>query len=103
LLVQLHSLSHPLPYTTLFRSLSGGVNLRVADFTGDGSPDFAVNLSQQWEEVHLLANDGRGNFAHRILFGSTNDDFAMSNLAAGEDRKSTRLNSSHVKISYAVI
>lgn len=65
-------------------NLSGGVNLRVADFTGDGSPDFAVNLSQQWEEVHLLANDGRGNFAHRILFGSTNDDFAMSNLAAGD-------------------
>ena len=65
-------------------SLAGGVNLRVADFTGDGMPDFAVNLSQQWEEVHLFENNGRGSFTSRTLFGSTNDDFAMSNLAAGD-------------------
>ena len=65
-------------------NLSGGVNIRVADLTGDGSPDLVTNLSQQWEEVYLLENDGRGNFKPRILFGSNNDDFAMSNLAVGD-------------------
>ncbi len=65
-------------------NLAGGINLRVADFTGDGIPDIAVNISQQWEEVYLLENDGRGRFRSRVLFGSTNDDFAMSNLAVAD-------------------
>lgn len=64
--------------------LAGGVNVRVADLTGDGNLDFVVNISQQWEEVYLLENDGRGNFRRRTLFGSTNDDFAMSNLTVGD-------------------
>jgi hypothetical protein len=65
-------------------SLAGGINVRIADLTGDGRPDFVVNISQQWEEVYLFENDGRGNFTKRTLFGSTNDDFAMSNLTVGD-------------------
>jgi hypothetical protein len=65
-------------------NLAGGINVRVADFTGNGAPDFVVNISQQWEEVYLFENDGRGNFQTRTLFGSTNDDFAMSNLTVGD-------------------
>ncbi|MEO5959465.1 MAG: VCBS repeat-containing protein, partial [Opitutaceae bacterium] len=65
-------------------NLSGGVNIRIADFTGDGTLDIVTNLSQQWEEVYLFDNDGRGNFKTRTLFGSTNDDFASSNLTSGD-------------------
>ena len=65
-------------------NLSGAVNIRVADFNGDGRPDLVANLSQQWEEVHLFENAGRGTFERRTLFGSTNDDFASSNLAIGD-------------------
>ena len=44
------------------------MNVRVADLTGNGAPDFVVNISQQWEEVYLFENDGRGNFSTRTLF-----------------------------------
>lgn len=65
-------------------NLSGAINLRVADFNRDGRPDLVANLSQQWEEVHLFENTGGGTFKARTLFGSTNDDFASSNLAIGD-------------------
>src|SRR5690606_42128535 len=77
--------SSPLfPYTTLFRS-------------------FVVDLQQQLACLHLVAflhvqgRDLANHFRaqHHFLF--------MAEIARGqEDRKSTRLNSSHVKISYAV-
>lgn len=61
-------------------NLSGTINVCVADFTGDGHPDIAAIVSQQWEEVHLFTNDGRGNFSDKVLFGSTNEDFACSGM-----------------------
>jgi hypothetical protein len=61
-------------------NLSGTINVCVADFTGDGHPDIAAIVSQQWEEVHLFTNDGRGNFSGKVLFGSTNEDFACSGM-----------------------
>src|SRR5690606_41272865 len=40
---------------------------------------------------------------HSVIVGTTNDDdFLADPTGARRDRKSTRLNSSHVKISYAV-
>ena len=38
-------------------------------------------ISQQWEEIHLFTGDGRGNFQDKILWGSTNQDFASSGIA----------------------
>src|SRR5689334_24646751 len=74
------------PYTTLFRSdLRGEVverDLRLA--TGDGGPPPALGLDQRADGV-LPAADHRGRAAVRR-----------------QDRKSTRLNSSHSSISYAV-
>src|SRR5690349_21890009 len=66
------------PYTTLFRSEA---DLDVADLVGRGDED--------GEAVGVVGDPyGDGARRRRIL--------------AAEDRKSTRLNSSHVEISYAV-
>lgn len=64
--------------------LSGTIHLRIADFTGDGKPDIVALVSQQWEEVHLFTNDGAGNFKGKVLFGSTNEDFASSGLSLAD-------------------
>lgn len=60
--------------------LSGTINVRVADFNGDGTPDIVGLVSQQWEEVYLFENDGAGHFSKKIIWGSTNEDYATSNL-----------------------
>src|SRR5256885_3629456 len=67
------------PYTTLFRS---------------GPGHYAVGCYQHGELV------GVANY--EVLQGSTDAEVALVVDAALRDRKSTRLNSSHLVISYAV-
>src|SRR5690606_40317402 len=73
------------PYTTLFRS-AGEVVARVGA---------AAFLAHQRRPRHRLAADQQVAQVQRRMP-------ARVVLAGGVDRKSTRLNSSHVKISYAV-
>src|SRR3712207_8851528 len=78
------------PYTTLFRSLVCCVSLSpVQTFSQDESASVSPRASQAQarEEVDLEI--------HLQLL-------MASNGAASSDRKSTRLNSSHANISYAV-
>src|SRR3712207_8091538 len=87
------------PYTTLFRSVAREA-LRICHFdpdTGDELPEQAGEcvracyrclLSYSNQPVHAQLN--RGTIGD-VLLGLT------------EDRKSTRLNSSHANISYAVL
>lgn len=63
---------------------SGNVNSPVADFDGDGRPDFTALISQEWEEVHLFRNEGNGRFTERILWGSTNEDFGSSGMKVAD-------------------
>src|SRR5256885_11872645 len=82
------------PYTTLFRSLSiekpasggddGGSNLR-ADFNSQGGPQFRADY--QMESPNLTSE-----LLWIVIWSSKQNS----------DRKSTRLNSSHLVISYAV-
>src|SRR3712207_8925819 len=82
------------PYTTLFRSLGEGGWLRHA-IAGDAQAidTRAICLIRET----LARHNGLADFA-----------FAMQGLGSGAislfgtDRKSTRLNSSHANISYAV-
>src|SRR5690242_21288276 len=72
------------PYTTLFRSHMVGFNQRRA-------PGIAA----------IQAAIAQGRLGHpRQFIGRYLSDYARS--PEGPDRKSTRLNSSHMSISYAV-
>src|SRR2546428_4203652 len=71
------------PYTTLFRSLDAGVQLGVSvDCVGYGALD--------------------GGSTYPNLAGKAYRDLRTIGVTTGGDRKSTRLNSSHDQISYAV-
>src|SRR5690606_41848143 len=79
-----------LPYTTLFRSAEAA-RLAVAATRTDG-----VRMGGTF--THLYASEEEDE-------GPTREQLARFDelvAAIREDRKSTRLNSSHVKISYAV-
>src|SRR5690606_39719091 len=79
------------PYTTLFRSARGEPVGREQVL--DGQVDHGHAAGQRQQRLRLLeigVDVARIEVAHAQF-----ED-------AGEDRKSTRLNSSHVKISYAV-
>src|SRR3712207_7419635 len=88
------------PYTTLFRSVDDpepGLEARVHD------PLWL--LARQWQLGELLAEDGGTPVIARVSL----QEGHISRYRAGDagsaaeaDRKSTRLNSSHANISYAV-
>jgi len=63
---------------------SGCIHTPVADFDGDGAPDFAALISQEWEEVHWFHNLGHGQFQDSIIWGSTNEDYGSSGLAVAD-------------------
>lgn len=62
-------------------SLSGAINVCVADMNGDHTPDIVAVVSQQWEEIYLFENNGHGDFTSKKLFGSTNQDFGSSGIS----------------------
>src|SRR3712207_8698164 len=75
------------PYTTLFRSPPG--NRTRSARSGDASAQGVGDRGAQ--------PDGEGRLGPLV---AADDDHARP--ARGQDRKSTRLNSSHANISYAV-
>src|SRR5690606_41188962 len=91
--------STPFPYTTLFRSVA------LTGALGDagehrGTTEVLGDAGDHLLDEHRLAHAGaaeQADLATLHVRGEQVDD-----LDAGLDRKSTRLNSSHVKISYAV-
>src|SRR5258707_6520406 len=76
------------PYTTLFRS-QAALNAALASCASGLA---VVNIDNGFGAAHV---------ALRIL-GEENHDGAQNPDYRAEDRKSTRLNSSHANISYAV-
>ena len=64
----------------VLQSLSGPIHCPIADIDGDGHLDIVVLVSQEWEEIYLYHNDGRGNFRPLRIFGSDNPDFGSSGI-----------------------
>src|SRR5207248_11378992 len=98
-----HPTPTPFPYTTLFRSGQKDFSALVtkikasgctAVFYGGYSPEAGLLRKQMTQagltSVTLVGGDG-----------IKDDTFLSTAGSAGEDRKSTRLNSSHRTISYA--
>src|SRR3712207_8260910 len=88
------------PYTTLFRSEGAGVDV--------GGPAREVLREAQVDAVvdghHRLAADERRQHVMRLVHEVRRLAREREGHAEllGQDRKSTRLNSSHANISYAV-
>ena len=62
----------------VLQRLSGAINAEIADIDGDGDLDIVSLVSQEWEEVWLFVNDGRGHFTPKLVWGATNADFGSS-------------------------
>src|SRR5258705_1835557 len=78
------------PYTTLFRSVDQGGNQQKD--SGDNQIGHLHRIRfRRYVGLHLLRTHG-GSLRRRVLDSRKNE----------RDRKSTRLNSSHLGISYAV-
>ncbi|MBM4049776.1 MAG: VCBS repeat-containing protein, partial [Planctomycetes bacterium] len=60
--------------------LSGTIHTPVADMDGDGDLDIVAIVSQEWEEIYVFENDGKGHFTTRLVWGSSNEDFGSSGI-----------------------
>src|SRR5690606_40888962 len=87
------------PYTTLFRSLQGAAGEGAVPHVGNGDLDgVLVHRRFRSEDV-----GGHGDVLGEVLgHASADHEKTCGWVLILQDRKSTRLNSSHVKISYAV-
>ena len=62
----------------VLQTLSGAINAEIADVDGDRDLDIVSLVSQEWEEIYVFVNDGRGNFSPTRVFGASNEDFGSS-------------------------
>src|SRR5205085_12418637 len=86
------------PYTTLFRSNAGSHHSRATGVVEVSEVD--AGSTRDCDSAVYPAAVHR---ARRCLFARSRSDAAeVGLLASSRDRKSTRLNSSHSQISYAV-
>ncbi len=64
----------------ILQTISGGINCELCDIDHDGDLDIVTLISQEWEEIYLFINDGKGRFTPKLLWGSTNEDFGSSSI-----------------------
>src|SRR3712207_9301599 len=91
------------PYTTLFRSKPMAQLLMAADATVTVCHSRTVDLAHHTRQADIIAcatGKPRVLTADMVKPGAVVLDFGVN--VVGGDRKSTRLNSSHANISYAV-
>src|SRR5690606_40814548 len=99
----IYPLATPLPYTTLFRSSVGRAayeNRRITELVPPPDQHLALQFA-----VELRRLDSVSQLLQPLPSIAGNVDkivLVHHRLGLFVDRKSTRLNSSHVKISYAV-
>src|SRR5690349_22583300 len=90
------------PYTTLFRSINGGFFIfkkAIFNYIHEKEELVIEPFQRLVAEKQLIGYPYDGFWASMDTF---KDKQQLESLCAKGDRKSTRLNSSHVEISYAV-
>jgi hypothetical protein len=58
----------------------GTIHVPVADFNGDGRPDFVALVSQEFESVELFLNREDGQFEKQVLFSAGDPSFGSSGI-----------------------
>src|SRR5207253_4478977 len=86
----------PFPYTTLFRSAAKHARRCDAGGQPDGNAGQNKPRTKAEDQAEHVAGIRSQRFTHANFVRSLRH-------RVGQDRKSTRLNSSHVAISYAVL
>lgn len=64
------------------QTLSGPIHCELVDADNDADLDIVLLVSQEWEEIYLFDNDGRGHFQPIRIFGSDNEDFGSSGISS---------------------
>jgi hypothetical protein len=64
----------------ILQNLSGPINVIIDDIDKDGDNDIISLVSQEWEEIYIFINDGKGNFTSKLIYGSNNEDFGSSGI-----------------------
>src|SRR5207248_9665264 len=91
------------PYTTLFRSVdAAGSIMTIMGYVQ--APEITIKGDSQPDTILIDMSDPQSALLGHavVLGGGANDAITVTNLNTRTDRKSTRLNSSHRTISYAV-
>src|SRR5690606_41178717 len=91
------------PYTTLFRS-ENNRDIRQNEKIQNDSQGKEKMMGQEGKTAADIMVESLIDWGVEVIFGMPGDGIngIMESLRTHQDRKSTRLNSSHVKISYAV-
>src|SRR3712207_9492164 len=91
------------PYTTLFRSdLAREVERVGVQVLADAKPGRNLNTNVEFYTALLLRDVGLPTDMFSVAFGIGRTVGWTAHVMEQQDRKSTRLNSSHANISYAV-
>src|SRR5207244_5309294 len=98
--LQTHTL---FPYTTLFRSFNAerDLNSDEDDLFNDETSSLVVYPNPAWEVKWKLYRDSTYQARFDVMLGAGRFP-SLVPINVAKDRKSTRLNSSHQIISYAV-
>src|SRR5690606_41427934 len=98
-----HVSAERFPYATRFRSWTGDPFLRVytADRGADNGLSNAVIAVEDLNNVPFHIGRVAASADGTVLYVTRTYPGKAGNVTREEDRKSTRLNSSHVKSSYA--
>ncbi len=68
----------------MLQTRSGPIHCAVVDMDGDGDLDLVTLVSQEWEEIYVFENDGRGRFTPHLVYGSSNEDFGSSGITISD-------------------